>query len=450
MKRKAMTIILGAAVLAAACAGGYAYLRSAGSTRAAAAETPTTVKAKLADIRNTVPTAGGFEPAKYQTVRPDATMPTRKVVKVNVKARDVVKAGQVLAEVDRSGLSLDVEQASNSYEAAKLKLDELKSYPKPEEKSQAESDVGQAELDLKLKTSAYESAKKLFDIQYASRSELQTAEKALRLAEDSLRTARYKYKTVMAGSAKDAIMAQEAAVVAARTALAEARLIYDSTVIRAPMSGTVASVSIVVGDLVSASSSVNGTTSLMTVADLGAMVLKAQVDETDIGLIRVGQRAIVKPAVNSGSTNAPASVEGRVIGIDAVSDATSASVTVFKVSIEVANGDGSILWGMNGDVEIVVDEARAAITVPSSSIRAADGRKTVMLLRDGRPTFQTVTTGLSDGENTQIVEGIAQGDEIVVASLGAKSSTTATTLRQSSALGFGMGGGPGGPGGPPP
>ncbi len=450
MKKKLIPIVLIVVLLAAAGGAGYVFLKSKQTAKPATAAMLSTEKAARADIRNTVPASGSFQPGKYQTVRPDATMPTRKVVKVYMKARDTVTKGQALAEVDKSGLYLDVEQTKNTLDSAKYKLAELKGYPKPEEKSQAESDMQQAQLDLTLKTTAYESAKKLFDSQYASKSELQTAEKSLRLAEDTLKTAQYKYKTVMAGSTKDTIMAQEAAVVAAQTAYDEARLIYDSTIIRAPMSGTVASVSIVVGDLVSASSSVNGTTSLMTIADLDTMILKAQVDETDIGLIAVGQKALVKPAVNSGTTNAPQSVEGTVTEIDAVSDSTSTSVTVFKVSIAVPNKDKSILWGMNGDVEIVVGEAKDALTVPSSSIQTVNGQKTVTVMRNGMPTAQVVTTGLSDGENTQILDGIMEGDEVVVTRQARKASTTATTIKQTSAMGFGGMGGGGGPGGPPP
>jgi multidrug efflux pump subunit AcrA (membrane-fusion protein) len=101
------------------------------------------------DLSITVAVSGLLEPVSYATIYPDSNMPEyRKLQKLYVNKGDKVREGQLIAQIETSGLDLDLASAKASYESAKVKLANLKAMPTATELAQAESSLKQAQFDL--------------------------------------------------------------------------------------------------------------------------------------------------------------------------------------------------------------------------------------------------------------------------------------------------------------
>jgi len=431
VKRGPKIVIIVAVVLAVAGAGVFLLrgrLFPTAARNGGNGTTYTMYTAAMGDLSVTVAVSGTVEPVTYTTVRPDSNMPTRKLVRLLVKEGDTVRAGQAVAEVDASGLDLDYASAKASYESAKVKLANLKAGATATELAQAESSLLSAKLDVQTQQANYDSTKVLVEKGLAAKGELDSAERQLALAKLKLETATSSYSDVKAGSAADVIQAQEAAVAQASNTLQKTRLILDSAVVRSPAAGLVTEIAVSVGDLVGPS------TGLMTVADMGTMLLQTAVNENDIGQVKVGQPAVVTP-----SSYPDLQLSGRVVAMD-MKAKVSGNVSTFTVAIQVPNRDGRLLWGMNADAEIAVMSVKNVLTLPTSAVKTSGtGTGTVTILDEGTPIAWDVQLGATDGSKYEILAGLGEGDEVAVV----KKTSTATTTTTTNANALrGVGGGP--------
>ncbi len=394
--------------------------RSGDKTRAADPAAVPIVKVSRGDLQATVTASGQLQPNTITTVRPDSNMPTRKLVKLFVKEGDRVKAGQPLAEVDPSGLDLDLASARANVEAQKAKLANLLARPADLDLAAAEASLATARNTQDSAQESYANTKSLFDKGLAAKKDLADAERALQAAAAAYTSARLNRDNVKAQNTDADIQAQRSAVASAESDLQKSQLIYDSAVIRSPVAGVVAEIPVLAGDLISPS------TALMTVVDPDPMWLQAQVNETDMGQVRIGERAVVTP---SGFPDLR--LPGKVTQIDLHAQVVS-NVSVFTTTIEVPNHDGRLLWGMNADADISVLDLKNVLLLPASAIRTTGGVTTVTILDEGKQVAWEVQTGATDGTRTQIVAGLDEGTEVV------------SNRRTPGAVG-----GAGGPGGPP-
>ena len=421
MKPIAKIAIIAASIVAALLVTGFS-LRSrlfpAAPQSTGIPEGYTAVKAELGDINATVPGSGQFEPVAMAVVRPDSNMPTRKVVRVLVVAGQQVKANQALAEIDPSGLDLDLHSAQASYEAQEAKLANLEARPVDLDIALAEADLMQAQTSLGSQQQNFDGIKALADKGLASKNQLADADRQLALAKSRLQAAQLSYQNVKAQSSADVLKAQEAVVSQAGDELRKAKLVWDSRIIRAPIEGMVAEINVNVGDMVGPSGiqgSATGdkfgpSTAIMTVVQADPMVLQAQVNETDMGLLKIGDPAVVTPTAFP-----DLHLQGKVMQIKLHADVQS-NVSVFTVSIQVPNRDGKLLWGMNADADITVMSLKNVLTVPAAAIRVTGGNAQVSILEQGKPVAWDIQAGASDGSRTQVVAGLDEGQEVLVAS----------------------------------
>ncbi|RKX78323.1 MAG: hypothetical protein DRP87_06625 [Spirochaetes bacterium] len=347
-----------------------------------------TVKVTRQTIRVTVPASGSFEPVSVTTVRPDSNMPSRKVEKIFVKIGQIVESGKVVAVVDSSGLDLELSSALSNLESQKAKMESLKEKPTKEELTIAKSELDQAKANLEIQESNYKSVKALHEKGLASRDQLLEAEKQLTLARANFETASLKLEDTLKGADSEELMSVQSALSKAENEYLKARLAFQSTRIRTPVSGKIAELHIKTGDLISPSSEI------VTVTVNNPMILKASVDEIDIGKVKPGLKATVTPfgfpdlqlTGEVTEINPKAKIEG--------------NVTVFEVSIEVPNANETILWGMNADAEIVISEARDVLALPNSAIQ-----RTVRT-SSGLPAGSTRAGGNLPGTGMQRPDGV--------------------------------------------
>jgi HlyD family secretion protein len=157
----------------------------------------------------------------------------------------------------------------------------------------------------------------------------------------------------------------EAALVTARTNLDLAKQRLDDATVRAPVAGTVLSQSVTEGQVISsATSSVSGGTTLLTMADLSHIRMRTLVAETDVGNVRPGQGATVTVDAFPNRT-----FEGTVEKVEPQA-VVAQSVTNFPVLVSLSNDDGLLLPGMNGEVSLVVDRRGDVLAVPVDAVRS--------------------------------------------------------------------------------
>lgn len=154
-------------------------------------------------------------------------------------------------------------------------------------------------------------------------------------------------------------------LVAAQAALDQSKIALEDVTIRAPMAGTVIQKDVSEGQVISsATNTVGGGTTLLTMADLGEVYDSTLVSESDIGNVKAGQTASVKVDAYPNRT-----FQGKVEKI-APQATVQQSVTMFPVLIRLDNRDGALMPGMNTDVSILVEHADNALAIPNDAVRS--------------------------------------------------------------------------------
>jgi HlyD family secretion protein len=202
-----------------------------------------------------------------------------------------------------------------------------------------------------------------------------TVQRAVALAARNRSSDLYKQKIITATEMEQATatFAQaDAAYVNARTNLSIARVRLEDATVRAPTNGTIIERPVSVGTVItSATTSASGGTTILKMADLTKVRMRAFVNETDIGNVKPGQTATV---------TVDAFPNRRFVGIvekvepEAV---VQSSVTMFPVLVSLNNSDGALMPGMNGQVVMDIMRRDNVLAVPSDAIRNARDAATV-------------------------------------------------------------------------
>ena len=222
----------------------------------------------------------------------------------------------------------------------------------------------------------------------------------------------------------------------AESSLSKTESDLAETVITAPMDG------IVVGEPKTAGTmAVQGNsnpTVIMTIADLSKKQILAKVDETDIGSVKVGQKATFTVDTYTGRTftatvskisKTDVTNSWNTNSSNATSSSSSASVIYYYVVLDVDDPDNLLLPAMTARVEIVTDEKENALAVPISALKTDSTGSYVMVYtegagKDGAASQEKryVTTGIYSDEYVEILDGLSDGDRLAI-SYKAKSSS---------------------------
>jgi len=183
------------------------------------------------------------------------------------------------------------------------------------------------------------------------------------------------------------------------------------SVIRSPIAGTVLELLVNEGDPVVPLTSYQAGTALTNLADMKTLVFKGTVDEIDVGKLHEGMPAHIKIGALP-----DAKVEGRIYKISPKSK-TAEGATLFDVEIELLPANGVVLRaGYSANAEIAVREKHDVLLVPERLVTFADGKASVELpakTEKGEPTKKEIKTGLSDGMNVEVAEGLQEKDLVV-------------------------------------
>ncbi len=331
------------------------------------------------NIENSVTATGTIEAVKTVTV---GTQVSGIINKLFVDYNSVVKKGQVIAELDKQNLQ-------SQLNSAKAQL------------SQAQANLLSAQSDLAYQKANYQRNKTLYN-------------KGLISAND-YEQARLSWQTTNATVAE-----RRDAVAAAREEVSRAQTNLSYAVITSPIDGVVISKSVEEGQTVAASYS---TPELFTIAkDLKDMRVIANVDEADIGGVKVGQRVTFTVDAYPNDT-----FEGAVTQVRQEATTTN-NVVTYEVVISAPNQDLKLKPGLTANVNIYTEEIKNVLSVPSKALRYTPEKETVggrkiqdvtnaknkvWTLEGNTLVAHKVTVGSTDGVHTQILGGIKNGAKVI-------------------------------------
>ena len=318
-----------------------------------------------ANIMNSITATGTIEPVTSVTV---GTQVSGIVSKLFVDYNSVVKKGQVIAELDKTNLMSQL--------------------------NTAKTQLATAQSQLNYQTANYKRYKTLF-------------EKGL-VAADDFDNAKLSYT-----QAKEQVASAKEEVQRAQTNLGYAT-------ITSPIDGVVLSKSVEEGQTVAASFS---TPELFTIAqDLTNMQVVADVDEADIGDVKEGERVMFTVDAYPDDT-----FEGEVKQVRQEATTTN-NVVTYEVVISAPNADLKLKPGLTANVTIYTAERKGVLSVPSKALRftpqketvgkmkivdVANAKNKVWTIEGNSIVAHKVNIGMTDGTNTQIVGGIAEGTKVV-------------------------------------
>lgn len=338
-----------------------------------------TAEVAPANIVNTVSATGTIEPVTSVTV---GTQVSGIVSKLYVDYNSVVKKGQVIAELDKSNLTSELNSAKASLEQSKASL-------------------ASAESSLSYQTANFRRNKALY-------------QKGL-ISGNDYESARLSYQTALASvsSARDQVASAQEQVKKAQTNLSYAT-------ITSPIDGIVLSKSVEEGQTVAASFS---TPTLFTIAkDLTNMQVVADVDEADIGNVKVGERVTFTVDAYPDNT-----FSGTVKQVRQEATTTN-NVVTYSVVITAPNADLKLKPGLTATVTIYTQENKGVLSVPSKALRFTPEKETVggMKIKDianaknkvwtiegNTVVAHRVNIGMTDGSHTQILSGIRRGAKVI-------------------------------------
>ena len=464
-------VIGGVGVLAVVLVGGGLLARSTSQTPGV---TYLTATAAVADVVDTVSVTGSVAPvvtyslafgqAPARNPKPSATgsatSPTAAqwtVSAVNVKAGDAIAEGAVLATADTSDAQAALTTAQLNLTAARARLT-LDSKPvtatnKAKAKlaitqanrglSQARTAQSQTAASGRLAVSQAQAAlsdakKRLADDRAASapptviapdQAAVKQAERALATtrqqaatantqasaavatAQLNVQSAKLGYQGTTSVNTDAAVAADKASVSQTETAVSNAQTTLDRLTLTAPIAGTVSTVTIQAGDVVS------GTVITLRGTDVE---VDASITETDLPAVKTGQPATV--TINA----LGASVKGTVSKVDLAGGTKSAGgVVSYAITIALPTAPAGIAPSMTADVAITTAIATGVLSVPSSAIGGTAGAYTVQVY-DGPGTAHAVAVevGLMTATQAEVKSGLSAGATVVTGIATAKDLVT--------------------------
>lgn len=184
----------------------------------------------------------------------------------------------------------------------------------------------------------------------------------------------------------------------AQATLTQSQIRYNDSFIKSPLTGVVTAKNINVGELAGTSSP------LVTVVNLDKLVVTVNVNENQVNRLQVGQEVAVKVSAVSETP-----LQGTISNIALAANASS---KIFPIKVQIDNQNHVLKPGMFAEASFTW-VGNPGLLVPTKSIRADSTEKVVFILNAGVAKSVKIITGESDAQNTLVLSGVKEGDEIV-------------------------------------
>jgi RND family efflux transporter MFP subunit len=243
-------------------------------------------------------------------------------------------------------------------------------------------------------------------------------------------------------AAENKVINQQAVITQAKVSVQSAYINYiqASSVIYAPITGTISNLNMAPGLLLVASTTSNSNqTPLQTVGTItvkqGQMQASINLTEIDVTQVQTNQKATVTLDAFPDKTFA-----GKVLAIN-TNGQTSSGVTTYPTTIVFDTDLPNIYPNMSVNANIITDIRNDVVLVPNAAVQTSNGQTTIRTLKNGKEVDVQAEIGKSNTTQTEVTSGINEGDTIITGTTG--SSTTARSTGTTTSVFGGLGGGRG-------
>ena len=355
-------------------------------------------KVEKGDLAKSVVATGKVTPITKVEVKSKASGIVKNLL---VDYGDLVKKGQLLAQLDKLEIEAQVAQSQAALEAAEANL----------KGSQADFERAKVDAegpDVPVFKRAYDRATSMAKDGVVSASALDDAEKNYEMALNKQNVSKAQV-TVL--KAKIAQAGAQVAQDQANLKQLDEQLSYTDII--SPIDGIVLSRDVEMGDAVSSILVLGSSATLvMTLGDTSEVYVKGKVDESDIGKVYLGQRARIKVESFKDKT-----FDGKVTKISPMG-VEKDNVTTFEVRVSIQNPGGELKAEMTANAEIILEEHKNVLQIPEGAILYDKDKKASVEIpdpkgKDGKDKV-AVNIGISNGAKTEVLSGLKEGDQVVL------------------------------------
>ena len=312
---------------------------------------------------------------------------------VNAAQTGVDTAGEQLRLATAPPTATDLQQAQSAVDQAKAQLAMLQSNT-PQDVQQARDAVTQAAQGVSLARSPY------------TAPQIQQARAAVTQADAAAQLAARPFTDADVSVAQAGVQQAEAQLAQAQAAVTTAQTNLESAQLKAPADGKVLQINASPGEVMSNL----GAPTVVMVLGLGDVVVNVSLPETAVAQVKPGQDASVTFD----------SLPGKQFSAT-VADLSPAATTVqnlvsYVATIKLRNPGDEIRPGMNASVTIYTLRKQDVLLVPNGAIQSYQGKDIVLLLSDGEKKQAPIQVGASDQDNTEIVNGLSEGQRVALIS----------------------------------
>ena len=339
--------------------------------------------------------------AADQEIKVTSKIPGR-VAKVLVEEGSSVKAGTVLIELEREELSLAVAEAAAAVAAAEAGLAKVLAGTRTEEIAQEEAAAAQAKANADVCRLTFERMANLLKEQAIPKTRYDEAKARCDTASAQYKAAQASLEMARKGPTKEDIAIARTRAGQARAALASAKRQYQNASIVSPINGIVACRNVEPGEVVSPP--VMPGKALLVVVDVSALKTKVNVSEKRVKAVSLGQEAGVTVDAFGGEI-----FHGKVSKISPVVDARNRT---FEAEILIQNPGSRLKPGMFARVRLVLVRRTNVVKIPLKAVCEGNSH-VVFVAANGTAETRSVTLGISDGVDVEVISGVAMGEMVI-------------------------------------
>ncbi|AOT69741.1 efflux RND transporter periplasmic adaptor subunit [Geosporobacter ferrireducens] len=332
-----------------------------------------------------------------------------KLKELYVKEDDEIQSGQILAKLDDSEYIKKLKTAQINYDRAVLNLEQKKQNTNlslVNEKQQLE------DLKAKLDQIEMEYLPMLEMTNYYSKQELELKKMSYESAKAAYTVQQERYN-VLLNSDLD-LELEKANVETAKITLETAQDELNNTVLRSDVNAKVLNVAYKPGENITTPNSSGeitaDTTHFLVVSDAKKIEVIVPVSELDLSNVAVGQTVEVTFEAMERQI-----FTGKVISIASLHKVDQNSLVTYDVKIELDSGFDQIKSGMTCSVSFILKQRKDVLIIPNKAVKMVDGKQTVKVkTQNGNIESRNIKTGLTDGKNVEITEGLNVGEVVLI------------------------------------
>ena len=357
-----------------------------------------------------------------------------KVAWVGIEKGDQVKEGQVLVRLEDDEYRAQLGQATANLSVTQARLEELETGSRPQEIDAARAAAEEAQANFQNAEVNLKRADDLAKQAIASQQQLDNARTQYNVTKAQLENARKRYDLVKIGPRQEQIAYARAQAAQAQAAVDYAQTMLDSTLIRAPVSGTVLERLIEKGEMVS-TMNFGGTggvkASVCSLADLNDMQVELDINQNDFPRISPHQDCVVIADAYPDRT-----YKGVV---DEIAPEANRQKATIQVKVKILKPDEYLRPEMNAHVSFLAPSKgeasstpREMLSVPRAAVVQNEGKSAVFVLDGSHVQLRQIEVGRDLGDRLEVASGLGPNDKIVVRGLEGLTSGQRVRVKQGS------------------